>query len=592
MISKFVLLLFCSCWQAAYPTLSDVAAAVIPAEVQVVTTAGHTTVADGGAATYKRVVAQPAHSLHTQSADGAWWELHTTTTLSPEQGGGFADGSDISSVMQAVAAQSAAWGVKAVGTGGKVYVCTDIDIPYGFHWDGRGCTLRQPDNSPNFHRLFTTIDLPDGPLTEDPRAIVIENTTFDGNRLNQGAYTGGELEHNHAIFATAATTGGFSVFDEYHLHLHVRNCHFKDWVGDGVAIWKNVVATIDSCHFTDNWRADISMTGGHGQTTVTNYHGHSHSQNHPNHIDHEVDSGGFNGSFVHHMTVENASTDGSAGFQIDYSADTGTRITMRDVFGVTDPNWIGRTATSIPVVNMTNVHCDISGAKTIWIRRPGISKYKSCVFKASGTGSCVHQHVETAGHRVVYEDCRFEGDGTTDTGLYLNPYAASGEPVDASSTTVVNCEFSGCTRAVYNDRSGKLVVKDLDPSQIQTTVFARLWHQAGVRPASLRLFNVHLGNSVSTFFDMVAQGSGSIVEFENVTLAASANNNTGAVGTPTTETVLGTGRRIYGTSPSGAAWVGDRFLHTAPTTSGYHEWVAITAANVTPTWKGVVAIAP
>lgn len=58
-----------------YDTWALVELAAVPADVNFLFLGGYTDVGDGGAALYKRVVAEPAHDGKIQSADGAWWEF-------------------------------------------------------------------------------------------------------------------------------------------------------------------------------------------------------------------------------------------------------------------------------------------------------------------------------------------------------------------------------------------------------------------------------------------------------------------------------------------------------------------------------------
>lgn len=61
-----------------FDTVADVQAASIAATDDNLSTAGFTTVGDGGGALYKRAVSEPSHGGKIQSADGAWWELAST----------------------------------------------------------------------------------------------------------------------------------------------------------------------------------------------------------------------------------------------------------------------------------------------------------------------------------------------------------------------------------------------------------------------------------------------------------------------------------------------------------------------------------
>ena len=75
----------------SFDTKADLEAATVPLVVDALQLTGYTTVGDGGAALYKRVVAEPSHALKVQSADGAWWE-GAVVFMTPEMFGAVGDG--------------------------------------------------------------------------------------------------------------------------------------------------------------------------------------------------------------------------------------------------------------------------------------------------------------------------------------------------------------------------------------------------------------------------------------------------------------------------------------------------------------------
>ncbi|CAO4179372.1 SGNH/GDSL hydrolase family protein [Methylorubrum aminovorans] len=75
-----------------YPTVAAAQAANIPAAKLFVRVAGRAAAGDQGTALYKKVAAQPTHSLFFRSADGAYWEL-TESSVRLQQLGGADNGS-------------------------------------------------------------------------------------------------------------------------------------------------------------------------------------------------------------------------------------------------------------------------------------------------------------------------------------------------------------------------------------------------------------------------------------------------------------------------------------------------------------------
>ena len=76
---------------ADYPTHAMAVAANIASSNTWLRTTGYSAIADGGGALYARVASAPSHPGKFQSADGAWWELRTSSYILPEQLGAKGD---------------------------------------------------------------------------------------------------------------------------------------------------------------------------------------------------------------------------------------------------------------------------------------------------------------------------------------------------------------------------------------------------------------------------------------------------------------------------------------------------------------------
>ncbi|MCF6109006.1 hypothetical protein [Mesorhizobium muleiense] len=59
-----------------YETYVGMSLEVVPSTLNIVELSGYWVAGDGGGATYRRAVSEPAHDGKFQSADGAWWELN------------------------------------------------------------------------------------------------------------------------------------------------------------------------------------------------------------------------------------------------------------------------------------------------------------------------------------------------------------------------------------------------------------------------------------------------------------------------------------------------------------------------------------
>lgn len=105
---------------------SDLQAAFVAPDVKAVTTRGYATSSDGGGGTHVRLLStpSPAKRWHTQSADGAWWELRSFT-IRPKQLGAVLDGvADDLVALQAWMDYSAAFKVVGAGSPGSTPIAS------------------------------------------------------------------------------------------------------------------------------------------------------------------------------------------------------------------------------------------------------------------------------------------------------------------------------------------------------------------------------------------------------------------------------------------------------------------------------------
>ncbi|MER8370181.1 hypothetical protein [Mesorhizobium sp. M1378] len=118
----------------------------VPNRIGVLQVSGYAAVGDGGAAIYKKVIAEPSHQGKFRSGDGAWWEI-AERVVAPEMFGAVGDGS--ASDNQALFAM-ANFGrfhrqLRVVGLPGRIYSHTNpyflANIPY-LDVDLNGAKLR------------------------------------------------------------------------------------------------------------------------------------------------------------------------------------------------------------------------------------------------------------------------------------------------------------------------------------------------------------------------------------------------------------------------------------------------------------------
>ncbi|MBW3622699.1 MAG: glycoside hydrolase family 55 protein [Armatimonadetes bacterium] len=168
------------------------------------------------------------------------------------------------------------------------YSVTSLSVYAGLILEGYGATLKRPANQPNGTRTLTTptADLYSGATDSAP--LVIRGLTIDGNRANQGAYTGSELDQAQliALAGSNATPGRLRVI--------LEDLVLLESTSDGILVNHNVDARISNVFAHNCWRGGLVLTGGHSViqgskirvTGTTNARG----------FDSETDSPGYGGS--------------------------------------------------------------------------------------------------------------------------------------------------------------------------------------------------------------------------------------------------------------------------------------------------------
>lgn len=144
-----------------------------------------------------------------------------------------------------------------------IYLVTSLNIMHGITLLGYGATIKQKANTPNWTRMLTTQNNQWNQDYDSP-VLCIEGLTFDGNRDNQGTYTGFEKEQSPLVFLVGSTTKAGR------LKVIVQNCYFKESVSDGIHVYTNVNAKITNCDFYNCFRGSVTNTGGYTITQMEN----------------------------------------------------------------------------------------------------------------------------------------------------------------------------------------------------------------------------------------------------------------------------------------------------------------------------------
>jgi len=154
--------------------------------------------------------------------------------------------------------------------GSGTYIINELALPWGaINLGATGTIVKRPNNQSSFSRIFSVnLDWAAQASTKDSPPIVIDGFDFDGNLLNQGAYTGYELQQQHSIFLNGNGTGSTNSH-KTRLKVIVRNCRFNGAAGDGIQVWKSVDLTVtDDCKFWNCFRGSVVMTGGNSRISI------------------------------------------------------------------------------------------------------------------------------------------------------------------------------------------------------------------------------------------------------------------------------------------------------------------------------------
>lgn len=293
---------------------------------------------------------------------------------------------------------------------GKTYVTTQLDIAPGMDIRGNGAMLKLAPNQPRFQRILTTEDnLWDS--ASDSEILSIDGLHFDGDFLNQGAYTNFEKEHQQCIglFAELNQAG--------RLRARITNCFFKNSCSDGVLTFYNTDVIVDNCFFDNCFRSSVAMTGGYAELTISNCRGIGSL--HDSRFQIEVDTAGFGSSKRVNMVMNNCRWNGG----LDIALDGGS------IINIANTNFYG---TGQCIVNLdgngtglkteftaTNCYFKIATAVSGTHRffRYGNTKFIGCTFEYVNNTSHTNliQPGPLTGQSIVFDTCNFIGDASYHT---------------------------------------------------------------------------------------------------------------------------------------------------------------------------------
>lgn len=325
--------------------------------------------------------------------------------------GAVGDGSVETAFVQA-ALDVGMQGVEVVFPKNKTYVVNQLDIAPGMSIRGHGATsvLKLAPNQPRFQRILTTEDnLWDSASDSEP--ITIDHMCFDGDYLNQGAFTNFEKEHQQQIGLFADN------LQEGRLRAIVTRCYFKNSCSDGIITFYNTDVTVSNCYFDNCFRSSVAMTGGNAILRISNCRGVGSL--YPSRFQIEVDSAGFGSSKRADLVMTNCDWNGG----LDIAVDGGSIIQIDDtIFRSTTEcitNLDGNSTGLNTLFTATNCYFKIgsNSSNTHRFLKYGHSKFIGCTFEYVNNTS--HANLIQPGGRtgmsITFDDCTFIGDSSYHT---------------------------------------------------------------------------------------------------------------------------------------------------------------------------------
>ncbi|MBX2816123.1 MAG: glycoside hydrolase family 55 protein [Saprospiraceae bacterium] len=334
------------------------------------------------------------------------------------------------------------------------YLVSSLDVNGGLRLFSHGnATLLKMPNSGKYSRIINTYNYTKS-YGVRPDPLIIENFLFDGNRMNQGAYRKYELEQQALIFLSGNRN------DSTQLHVSIKDCSFREGVGDAIGIYYNVNVEIDRCVAENVFRGGITATGGN--TTITARDFKAFGDVHKTGIDIEIDAGGYKNSKFVDVTLHNVWLAGD--FDIGLKGDE-ARVEVDSLHCDGPPYNIYAPGASVLIQNSTFLTDRLSQCK---ITYPEDVTFEKCKFISRGLDSseargCARVSWSTGysvrhDQQLNFRHCAFISENDTpgtSYGIFVNPCDIS----RANVLSVEQCTFSnGFDDAIHLKQGGTIEV--------------------------------------------------------------------------------------------------------------------------------------
>ena len=334
-----------------------------------------------------------------------------------------------------------------------VYYLSSVQVGPGLKLIGEdGVRFVKIENSPKFSRMINTYKnayFHSDQSNSSP--LIIQNITFNGNRINQGPYRRYQKEQQHFIFLSADRN------KKGRLVAEIRDCSFEDGVADGIHVYTNVDVKILNCKATNVYRGGITVGGGNSRLHVENFY--AGGDIHKTGINFEVDGlSKFGGKSID-VFMKNVELDGNFDLAISGTF-YGDSITVNSY-----PFKIYAPSADVLIKNSFFVGLD---GKNSTITYPKNVRFKNCQFTLDSKQSKLptlitvineSSYKKSENNSVHFEDCDFLSRSKAKNQVAVRIKADN--MIRNNILTIKNCTFSNAFKTAINlDSGGNLKIMD------------------------------------------------------------------------------------------------------------------------------------
>lgn len=472
---------------------------------------------------------------------------------------------------------------------GKTYMAALLYIRPGMSLVGYGATIKLLPDQGKFARLLTTQNnLLNQVADSNPLNIV--GLRLDGNRTNQGPYTGYEKEQQSLLFLDAGNS------NTGRLIVNVNDCDFVESCADGIGVYRSVDVAISNCHFWNCFRGSITPTGGFSKIKFTNVSAGGNVHN--SFLNIEPDGGGGGtGDLSLDICGSNSVFEGTLDCGMQYG---GTARFDNVRFKGAGLDIIGSNSANLLDFRAVNCEFTVEVAANSFFQYPNFIQFDNCKFNHKETSDAApYINVvwgANSNQRIVFNGCQHVHTGA-------GSYATTAVTYVAEGTVAANnvIEFDGgsigdgstigdmFTYGIYLANGGAV---KMDNTVVHSDYIA-LATAGASRNYSIHLGQITLGTNNVGFLYLNSAVSGNVLRFDSTVIPDGKNTIDTTAGWSSGFTIVG-GRIVYGASAPTAtdvAFMGDHYRLNTPVAGSAYEYVATNTSYTAAVWKTSATLA-